>query len=59
VLLLNVRSHVCGRYATQKFNVFVGVELGHFAFGGRFCALLKYRVMILEKRTSKEKVERM
>lgn len=39
MLLFDVGIHIGGVDATQEINVFVRVELGHFAFRRRFGAL--------------------
>lgn len=39
MLLLDEAVHVDWRYSAEKFDVFVGVELGHLPFGGGFCTL--------------------
>lgn len=38
-LLFLVEIHVIWRDFAEEVDVFVGVELGHFEFGGGFCAL--------------------
>ena len=38
-LLFGELLSVLGCYTIQEIDIFVGVELGHFAFSGRFCAL--------------------
>ena len=39
VLFLNIRVHITWSDSAEKFDVFVGVELGHFTFRSRFSAL--------------------
>jgi hypothetical protein len=40
VLFLDVRVHVGGRDPIQELDIFVGVELGHFAFRCWLCTLI-------------------
>ena len=42
VLFLHKGVHVAGGYSTQKLDVFIRVELSHFPFCCRFCALFFY-----------------
>ena len=38
-LLFCIVIHVVGRYALQEIYIFIGMELCHFEFAGRFGAL--------------------
>lgn len=40
-LLFRMVLHIVGGNLLQEIDIFVGVKLGHFVVGGRFCALSK------------------